>query len=47
MRGSLLLLEPALRVLLQLLIAQPRFWQSGVAQAYADPRRLEPGMVLR
>ena len=46
-RGVLLLLTPLLRVLLQLLIAQPRFWQRGVASAYGDPQKLEPSMLLR
>ena len=46
-RGLLLLLTPLLRVLLQLLIAQPRFWSRGVGAAYGDPKKLAPSMVLR
>jgi len=45
--GLLRIFEPLLRVLLQLLIAQPRFWQRGVAMAYADPQKLAPEMLLR
>ena len=45
--GVLLLLEPFLRVLITLLIAQPRFWANGVGAAYADKSRLEPAMLLR
>ena len=46
-RGLLLLLTPLLRVLLQLLIAQPRFWSRGIGSAYGDPKKLAPSMVLR
>ena len=46
-RALLLLLTPLLRVLLQLLIAQPRFWSQGIGTAYGDPTKLAPSMVLR
>ena len=45
--GVMLVLEPFLRVLITLLIAQPRFWANGVGAAYADRARLEPAMLLR
>ena len=47
MRGLLGLLTPLLRVLLQLLIAQPGFWSQGIGSAYGDPKKLAPSMVLR